>query len=383
MFPIFVFGQYTSIPSPVFEQRLIDLGYDTIHDGQVFTVNISAVTYLSVFNHNIVDLTGIADFTALEVLDCDFSRLTSLDVSQNTALKELYCANNLLTNLDISQNTTLIELSCGYNQLTNLDVSQNTALKELYCDYNQLTNLDISQNTALIELSCGFNQLTNLDVSQNTALKGLSCANDGSLSGLANLDVSQNTSLESLFCVGNQLTSLDVSQNTALIYLSCVYNQLTSIDLSQNISLYALNCMNNQLTSLDLRRNGPYLLHINSTDNDSLFCISVDDSTWYTNNSYNIDSHTNFSNDCNSTLANTNVFKNSSISIYPNPTKENITININNFNGNINTEVYDLIGNRLQVTNETTISLRDYSKGIYILKVAYGDRVKEVKVIKD
>ena len=68
---------------------------------------------------------------------------------------------------------------------------------------------------------------------------------------------------------------------------------------------------------------------------------------------------------------------------YPNPTKENITISIENFNGNIQTEVYDIIGNRLQTTNETTISLRDYSKGIYILKVAYGDKVKEVKVIKD
>ena len=47
------------------------------------------------------------------------------------------------------------------------------------------------------------------------------------------------------------------------------------------------------------------------------------------------------------------------------------------------TEAYDIIGNRLQTTNETTISLRDYSKGIYILKVAYGDRAQEFKVIKD
>jgi len=53
---------------------------------------------------------------------------------------------------------------------------------------------------------------------------------------------------------------------------------------------------------------------------------------------------------------------NSKISVHPNPTKENITISINNFNGNIQTEVYDLIGNKLQTTNKTTISLRDYSK---------------------
>ena len=69
--------------------------------------------------------------------------------------------------------------------------------------------------------------------------------------------------------------------------------------------------------------------------------------------------------------------------IYPNPTNENITISVNNHNGNINTEVYDIIGNRIQTTNKTTICLRDYSKGIYILKVAYGDRVEELKVIKE
>jgi hypothetical protein len=63
--------------------------------------------------------------------------------------------------------------------------------------------------------------------------------------------------------------------------------------------------------------------------------------------------------------------------------REEITISINNFNGNIQTEVYDIIGNKLQTTNETIINLRDYSKGIYILKVAYGDRFEEVKVIKE
>ena len=71
------------------------------------------------------------------------------------------------------------------------------------------------------------------------------------------------------------------------------------------------------------------------------------------------------------------------VNIYPNPTNENITISINNFNGNIQTEVYDLIGNRLQTTNETTISLQDYARGIYLLKVSYSDRVEEMKVIKD
>jgi hypothetical protein len=71
------------------------------------------------------------------------------------------------------------------------------------------------------------------------------------------------------------------------------------------------------------------------------------------------------------------------ISIYPNPTKEYINISAGNFNGNIQTEVFDIIGNRLKATNETTISLRDFSKGVYILKITYGVSVEELKVIKD
>ena len=68
--------------------------------------------------------------------------------------------------------------------------------------------------------------------------------------------------------------------------------------------------------------------------------------------------------------------------IFPNPTKENITISVNNFTGNIKTEGYDLIGNRLQTTNETTFSLQDYAIEIYLLKVACVDKLQEVKVIK-
>ena len=37
----------------------------------------------------------------------------------------------------------------------------------------------------------------------------------------------------------------------------------------------------------------------------------------------------------------------------------------------------------LETTKNTTFSLEDYPKGVYLLKVAYGDRIEEVKVVKE
>ena len=36
----------------------------------------------------------------------------------------------------------------------------------------------------------------------------------------------------------------------------------------------------------------------------------------------------------------------------------------------------------LQTNNETTISLKGYAKGIYILKITYGDRAEVIEVVK-
>ena len=71
------------------------------------------------------------------------------------------------------------------------------------------------------------------------------------------------------------------------------------------------------------------------------------------------------------------------LKIYPNPTQEIITVSISNYSGEIRTKVFDLIGNKLQTTNETNINLRDYSKGIYILNVTYGDKTEELRVVKE
>ena len=73
---------------------------------------------------------------------------------------------------------------------------------------------------------------------------------------------------------------------------------------------------------------------------------------------------------------------NSKISIHPNPTKENITVSIGNYHGFIKTEVYDLLGNKLTSFENNTISLKDFGNGIYLLKIYFGEKMQEIKVVK-
>ena len=95
-----------------------------------------------------------------------------------------------------------------------------------------------------------------------------------------------------------------------------------------------------------------------------------------------IDTIANFSNDCSiPTGYDINTLKN--LSVYPNPTTEYINVSFNAFYTDFQIEVFDLIGNKLHITNQSIINLKDYVRGVYILKITCNDSVKEVKVIKE
>ncbi|MDC0338969.1 T9SS type A sorting domain-containing protein [Flavobacteriales bacterium] len=74
---------------------------------------------------------------------------------------------------------------------------------------------------------------------------------------------------------------------------------------------------------------------------------------------------------------------NSNLTIYPNPTSDQITIDIKGYNGPVNVEVYDLQGRLLETTADTKVSLKKHAKGIYVLKVSYGEVTEEVRVVRD
>ena len=116
------------------------------------------------------------------------------------------------------------------------------------------------------------------------------------------------------------------------------------------------------------QRNNQNIYIIYVTNNPNLTCINIDDVTYSNKNWTNFDAQYYFSTNC--SAPNSVQEMNRTISLYTNSTNENITISKKNLNGNIKTEVYDLIRNRLKTTNETTISLEDYARIIYLIKFA-------------
>ena len=67
--------------------------------------------------------------------------------------------------------------------------------------------------------------------------------------------------------------------------------------------------------------------------------------------------------------------------VYPNPFTSYLNIEVKS--EKLTVDVLDYTGKLLQTGNSSTIDLSDYSKGIYLLKVAYGDKVEKVRVVKE
>ena len=146
-----------NFPDEIFRNYLLSQPYGA--DGQLTDTEIQNITYLGFSNQNITNLKGIEKFTALPFLSCQYTPLTSLDVSGCTALTQLHCSYSKLTSLNVSGCTALTSLNCSYNKLTSLNVSGCTELQTIVCSYNQLTTLNISGCSALKSIGCEYNKI--------------------------------------------------------------------------------------------------------------------------------------------------------------------------------------------------------------------------------
>jgi len=206
---------------------------------------------------------------------------------------------------------------------------------------------------------------------------------------LTSLDLTQNTALSILECSINNLTSLDVTQNTALTDLGCTNNLLTGLDVTQNTSLTILECYyNNELTCLNVKNgnNTNFLLFV-AIGNPLLTCIEVDNVAYSTTNWTNIDPASSFSTWCNNPCS-VGIEENSlsNLSLYPNPTTGNITIDLGEVKQDVKATLTNSIGQVVLTQNyvsTTYINLNlDCPNGLYFLTLATAREVISKKIIK-
>ena len=95
------------------------------------------------------------------------------------------------------------------------------------------------------------------------------------------------------------------------------------------------------------------------------------DNIIYFDNVYGASSNTGFGNEYINELV-----------VSPNPAKDLLNISITNFNGNLDVQIFDLAGVLIASSNKSKINIESFSKGIYLVKVVYGNETNVVKIIK-
>ncbi len=362
-FPLLLSGQYTMIPDPNFEQVLIDMNVDDTLDGRVLTASIDTVRQLQLSYKNISDLTGIQDFSALEVLSAAWTPLTRLEISNLNQLNAVYLEYSNLNQLLITGCPQLEVLSCHDNFIDNINITGNTNLKYLYIFNNQITQIDLSTNISLVNF-IAFNNL------------------------LASLDFSNHVFLEDILVYNNDLSHLTLPLQGLLTQLVCADNPQLSgyLDLSWASNLNQIVIDNTAIEKLNIRNgNNPFVLQMSADNCNDLTCVVVDDSTATYINNWNIPNHTQVverPESCeNMHTAETSV---ADINAFPVPANHKLFIKSKYETNDLEVDCYDLSGKLIysaKLKNNNHIDTTHWKEGTYILKIKTPKSLFVTKVL--
>ncbi len=318
----------------------------------------------------------------------------SISNSQIIPFQDINFKNKLLqantTNtIAISNNNNPMIIDINGNN--EIEVSEAVNVYRLYVQSSSISNISGIEFFVNLELLyINQNSLSNVNISTLTHLKILRC----DLNMLSSLDLTGLTELEGVNISYNNFSSFNLSNLPNLKGFVCQYNNLTTLDFSNNPLLSVLQCRNNNLSTLIIKNgiNQDFSITGNNdcwkTGNPNLTTICVDESelasvqTWL--NGCDTATPTPVITSSNCGLAN-ETFEMYDVFVFPNPTTSNINININSTIKTI--ELYDFQGRLLLSktvnTNQTTLDVSGYSKGIYFVKVESEKGSNVEKIIKE
>ena len=255
----------TAIDS-TFKSYLLDR-FDTNKDGILSYEEAAAIKEIDCSGQNIYRLTGIEDIPNLEVLRCNNTKISYLDVSSNPKLRELSCDSVSLLKVDVSKNLLLETLSCkgatsidsvilspGIKKLDmrghrmdSVNLAGNQQIRELYCGGPNLKVVNVS-NTSLEVLDCIDSKVDQLNIDGCTTLKSFSFNSDG-----IDIDLSHCPQLEELHVIAAE--NLDVSHSPLLRVLHCENAVFAGVDLELNPLLEELILEGSNQDLIDLSKN--------------------------------------------------------------------------------------------------------------------------------
>lgn len=361
----------------------------TNFDGIQYFTNVKTINSLS----SIVTTFNLPELVNLEELVLNaFSgqqTLTSVNLSNNINLKKLELNTGIATSVDLSNNINLRELSISGSFLNNLNLDNLSNLRKLNY-YGNLPTIDISDCIKLIEISIGYItageiSLSSLDLTNQPLLINLYISN----TNITSLNLSNNPNLENVYLQSNLLQNINFGNLYYVKNLYCEDNQITTLDLNNFQNLEVLSCSNNNLTNLKLK-NFKSEQYVNFSGNPNLAYICCDpEQLVYIRNQALLNG--NYDTVVDSECSSQNLFlgtdevsnNDSKISLFPNPVKDNISINTKAVIDAIS--IYDLNGRQInsfeKIANKIDVSAIE--KGVYFLKATTNNEFQTLKFIKE
>ena len=138
------------------------------------------------YNTSITSVDEIKYFINLELLYLEITSITSLDVTDLTSLKDLNCTYSNINSIDLSNNLLLENLSLyKSSKVSNIDLSKNTNLKAINFSRTNISTIDVSNNKLLVGISVS-NVIKTLDLSGNPKMDSICLSSSVEYANLKN-----------------------------------------------------------------------------------------------------------------------------------------------------------------------------------------------------
>jgi Leucine-rich repeat (LRR) protein len=385
--------------------------------------------------------------TILKQIQTGYGALSSIDLSNAPLLELFYLHSSTLKNIDLSGNPNLIDVNLVGNSLlesVNLKNGNPTALIDFNaggCPKLICIQVDdvavvsaftfwIKEAAATYSTDCStvWTVMTNpATTSALLAITGLDADNDGNItlaeaaafigpldlssSGITDVEGLQAfTSITILDVSGNGITDLSPltsstfsivakssektqtiakTQTMALEEIVLSNNNFDVVDLSSltNLKVVKLNDNPNLITVSIQNGNNGVITEFNSSNTPNLTCILVDDVNAGYLSSWTKDVKSTYvANEaqCRAEVLSIDNFDvTNNVSLYPNPVKDYLKIELRNQLEIQKIQIYNVIGKLVNETRSLEVDFTKLSKGIYLLKIITDKGIATKKVIKN